>query len=68
MITVVFACVHNAGRSLTADERVRIFDKFFRLESGASGPRGTGLGLAICKGIVEAHSGHIWADALYVPL
>jgi two-component system sensor histidine kinase KdpD len=54
--------VRNAGRPLGAEERRRIFDKFYRLDAGDRGPRGVGLGLAICKGIVEAHDGQIWEE------
>ena len=39
-----------------------VFDKFYRSKSSAS-VSGSGLGLAICKGIVEAHSGKIWAES-----
>ena len=41
----------------------RIFDKFFRV-TAADRVTGAGLGLSICKGIVEAHGGHIWAENL----
>jgi two-component system sensor histidine kinase KdpD len=54
--------VHNQGPRLPQDQRVRIFDKFYRLDAPPGGVRGTGLGLAICKGIVEAHGGRIWAE------
>lgn len=39
----------------------RIFDKFHRITE-ADKITGTGLGLSICKGLVEAHSGRIWAS------
>ncbi|HZQ37980.1 MAG TPA: ATP-binding protein, partial [Dehalococcoidia bacterium] len=54
--------VHNRGAPLPEDQRIRIFDKFYRLDAAPGGVRGTGLGLAICKGIVEAHGGRIWAE------
>jgi two-component system, OmpR family, sensor histidine kinase KdpD len=55
--------VRNAGPPLSEEDRRRIFDKFYRQDIGANGPRGVGLGLAICKGIVEAHEGEIWAES-----
>ena len=42
-------------------ERVRVFDKFYRLHYSRQ-VGGTGLGLSICKGIIEAHGGKIWVD------
>ncbi|HZQ34900.1 MAG TPA: DUF4118 domain-containing protein [Dehalococcoidia bacterium] len=52
--------LHNAGEPLSAEERLRIFDKFYRRAAGGSS--GTGLGLAICRAIVEAHGGQIGAE------
>ncbi len=52
--------VSNAGPGVSAEDRTRIFERFFRASTGSGAPiRGTGLGLAICKGIVEAHGGRI---------
>ena len=45
---------------IPAKHQDKVFDRFYRLESGVSRRRGgSGLGLAICKGIVEEHSGQI---------
>lgn len=55
--------VQDNGPGIAENERTRIFDKFYR-GSTAAKTGGTGLGLAICRGIVEAHHGHIWAENL----
>lgn len=39
----------------------KIFSKFYRVEQPKK-VSGTGLGLSICKGIIEAHSGKIFAS------
>ncbi|MBU6482031.1 MAG: type IV pili methyl-accepting chemotaxis transducer N-terminal domain-containing protein [Nitrospirae bacterium] len=57
--------VSNSGDGIPSDELNRIFDRFYRVQSGRSyGTPGAGLGLAICKGIVEAHGGHIMAQSV----
>ena len=55
--------VGNQGPQIPAEHLERIFDKFYRI-TAAEKVTGTGLGLSICKGIVEAHGGHIWAENL----
>jgi two-component system sensor histidine kinase KdpD len=54
--------VGDGGPGLPADERERVFDKFYRGRSAGSAP-GAGLGLTICRGIVVAHGGTISADS-----
>lgn len=52
--------VRDFGSSLPKEEINRVFEKFFRgIEHKST--TGTGLGLSICKGIIEAHGGHIMA-------
>ena len=58
--------VANQGPQVPEDDLQRIFDKFHRV-TAADQITGTGLGLSICKGIVEAHGGHIWAENLSIP-
>jgi two-component system, OmpR family, sensor histidine kinase KdpD len=56
----VTVCVEDEGDGVPADERGRIFEKFYRgTNLGATAPSGTGLGLAIAAEIVEAHGGVI---------
>ncbi len=55
--------VSNQGPHVSPENLERIFDKFHRV-TAADRITGSGLGLSICKGIVEAHGGHIWAENL----
>ncbi|HSN76125.1 MAG TPA: ATP-binding protein [Anaerolineae bacterium] len=53
--------VADQGIGIPADEQGRLFDSFYRVDSGLRRQtKGTGLGLYLCKAIVEAHDGRIW--------
>jgi two-component system sensor histidine kinase KdpD len=54
--------VADHGSVIPAPDRGHVFDKFYRAESSKH-LSGTGLGLSICKGIIDAHGGHIWVDS-----
>jgi len=57
--------VEDQGPGIPAPFRERVFERFYRANGdGAAGGHagGIGMGLAIAKGIVEAHSGHIWIE------
>lgn len=51
--------VADCGPGVRPADEQRIFDKFYRAQTGSGG---VGLGLAICRGIVEAHGGRIWVE------
>ena len=58
--------VEDNGIGITAEERHKLFDKFYQIDTSVTRKHGgTGLGLAICRGIVEAHGGKIWVDDNY---
>ncbi len=56
--------VSDSGVGIPSDELPKLFDKFVRAR-GASGVNvsGTGLGLYVAKQMIEAHSGHVWAES-----
>ncbi|HEX5395994.1 MAG TPA: ATP-binding protein [Candidatus Limnocylindria bacterium] len=53
--------VRDEGIGIPKGEEARVFDKFYRVERRQRSS-GSGLGLAICRGFVEVHGGHIWAE------
>ena len=52
--------VFDQGPGIPPQDLEHIFDKFPRIQRPDKAT-GTGLGLSICKGIIEAHGGHITA-------
>ncbi|NOK59525.1 MAG: hypothetical protein GFH27_549285n49 [Chloroflexi bacterium AL-W] len=56
--------VRDTGVGIPEDERLRIFQAFYRAHDRASS-RGNhlGLGLAICQQIIEGHNGRIWVES-----
>ena len=60
---VVFS-VADEGRGIPAEKLALVFEPFEQVDSSDSREKGgTGIGLAICRGIVERHSGRIWAES-----
>ena len=56
--------VADTGIGVPAEQRERIFDRFYQVDGGANRQyKGTGLGLTICRHIVEHHRGRIWVES-----
>lgn len=55
--------VEDRGPGIGADERERVFDKFYRGRKGRLNDGGSGLGLTICRAIARAHDGTIHVEA-----
>ena len=62
--------VRDSGIGIPAEERVRIFDKFYGVgdiahhSSGDTAfmSKGSGLGLSIVRGIMDVHEGAVWVE------
>ena len=53
--------VSDQGSGIPPSEHKKVFKAFQRgVNVENSSAQGAGLGLAICKGLIEAHGGHIW--------
>jgi signal transduction histidine kinase len=60
--TVEIAVI-DSGIGVPAEERERVFERFYQVDSSARRRyKGTGLGLTICKHIVSQHGGQIWVQ------
>ena len=56
-------CVADTGCGIPSEEVPRVFDRFYRSDSGTTETRGAGLGLAITKSLLELHHGRIWVES-----
>ena len=61
--SAIQVCVADTGCGIAAEDVPRVFDRFYRSDSGTTDTRGAGLGLAITKSLVELHRGRIWVDS-----
>ena len=59
----VVLTVWNGGSEIPADERDRIFDRFYRGNKDRDRVEGAESGLAIARTIAEACKGKIWLEA-----
>jgi two-component system, OmpR family, sensor histidine kinase KdpD len=59
---VVFS-VQNEGSFIAPEERLRIFQRFYRSPGTQHKAPGTGIGLSVAKRIAEAHTGRVWAES-----
>ncbi len=58
--------VIDNGIGIKQEERERIFEAFYRVDTPLTKERGgTGLGLAVVRQIIEKHGGQIWVETEY---
>jgi K+-sensing histidine kinase KdpD len=57
----IFFTVKDQGKGIAAEEKDKIFSKFYRVGNAATkSAKGTGLGLYLCKKIAERHNANIF--------
>ncbi|MCY4009616.1 MAG: HAMP domain-containing sensor histidine kinase [Anaerolineaceae bacterium] len=55
--------VEDSGPGVPAEQRERIFERFYQMDPTRGPGRGTGLGLSIVREIALAHEGKVWVEA-----
>jgi two-component system sensor histidine kinase KdpD len=59
----ILISVHNEGSEVRAEDRERIFERFYRSPGSNHRASGTGLGLSITKEAADAHRGRAWVNS-----
>jgi len=55
--------VEDTGTGISEEQRQRLFEPYYRVESDRQILNGLGLGLALCKTLVNLHGGQIWVES-----
>jgi two-component system OmpR family sensor kinase len=55
--------VEDTGAGIPADERARVFDRFYRVPGQKADDEGSGLGLAIVKRVADRHGAGVTLDS-----
>jgi CheY-like chemotaxis protein len=55
--------VQDQGLGIEPGYLPKMFDRFYRANTTASGVKGLGVGLYIARELIEAHGGRIWAES-----
>jgi two-component system, OmpR family, sensor histidine kinase KdpD len=61
--TEVVFNVRNEGSFIAPEERLRIFQRFYRSPGSQHKAPGTGIGLSVAQRIAEAHTGRVWVES-----
>src|SRR3984957_7061421 len=61
--TEVVMSVQNEGSYIPPEERLRIFQRFYRSPGSQHKASGTVIGLSVTKRIAEAHRGRVWVES-----
>jgi two-component system, OmpR family, sensor histidine kinase KdpD len=61
--TEVVFNVQNEGTYIAPEEKLRIFQRFYRSPGSQHKVSGTGIGLSVVKRIAEAHTGRVWVES-----
>ncbi len=56
--------VQDTGIGISDEQKAKIFDRFYRVDSARSETKGYGLGLAISKSIIDRHHGSLTVTSI----
>jgi two-component system sensor histidine kinase KdpD len=59
----IFISVRNEGSFIPAEERDKVFQRFYRSPGSEHRAAGTGIGLSVVRRITEAHQGRTWVTS-----
>ncbi len=54
--------IWDSGPGVPNAHKLKIFQRFHRVDPARRGKQGTGLGLAISRNIAESHGGYLWVE------